>query len=134
MHGEVVQRDRCRLIQRNVVGQWEHLVGVDRNGFGETTDRRHGRNPVPGSEAAGILADHPGHVPSRDEGHLRTQLVLAAGVQHVGEDDPRVVHVDQDLARLGSRLGDIVDLDCIRTGDLMNHCCAHGSPLDWLGV
>jgi hypothetical protein len=125
VHGQVVQGQRCALVERHRVREREHHVRTDRDRLGQAAQHRHGGHPVAGPEPAGVRPNHPGHLPSRRERQLGTQLVLAAGLQDIGEHDPRVRHVDDHLIRLGRRLGYLLDLHRVRAGQGGDHGCTH---------
>ena len=102
--GRVVVEDQaCALREVELRGQRERQERGRHRGLGEPAERAESRHPVAGlhGRAGGRAANDTRDLTAGNEWQRRFDLILAAGLQQLGERDPGAVHVDQDAARPG---------------------------------
>jgi hypothetical protein len=129
--GQVVQRQRRRLLEADGVRQREDAVGGHRDQVRPAAVRKAAGDPVTDSEIRPLR--HRGHragqVHAELEGQLGLELVLTPAQQQVGPGDPDRAHLDEDLALPGGRLVDLHHLDSGRTIEPDDLHRTHGALL-----
>ena len=102
----VVEDQRRALGEVQLVGQREgEELRRDRH-LGEAAEHAEGGDAIAGRTAApsGALRTTPADLAARHERQRRLELVLAAGLQHLGERDAGGVDVDHDAAARCQRM------------------------------
>ena len=119
-------------LERDRVGQLHDGQLGERDALGVAAVEHRGRDAIADGElrdAAADGGDDARHLAARRERHGRLELVLAVRDEDVGEVDAAGLDVDQDLARRGDGLGDLVDLERGGTGERVDTNGAHGQLL-----
>ena len=110
VRGQVVHRDRGRLLARQRVGEGEGPSGREYGALARAAVRHRSRHPLPRLEAR--PAHHrAGDVDPERERRLGTQLVQPLAQQQVREGDTDRVHVDEHVVLAGHGLLDVPDDD-----------------------
>ncbi len=116
--GAVVDREGRPLLEAQLGGQRQDLVGADDDQLGLAAEAGPGHHPVARREAldpGSHRLDLAGDLVAEHAGRLRRVGIEADAGHRVGEVDPGGADRDPDLAGAGQGIGTLLDLEDLRT-------------------